>query len=82
MFAGRDKHGIDDIVLLIINTYWESCHIRLPELPSNLKWSIAVDTGASNCWDCIIHSDFVFDDLGISLDVQLRSVMVLEAVRK
>ena len=80
MFAGTDKTGNDDIVMLIINTYWETCHIRLPELPARLRWQIAADTGADNSDNCINHEDHVFPDVGISLDVKDRSVIVLEAV--
>lgn len=45
MFAGKQKStGVDDIVYLAINTFWENQKITLPQLPAPLCWRLAVST--------------------------------------
>jgi glycogen operon protein len=79
MFAGKDQKGKDDIVMMIINTHWETHLVRLPELPEGLRWQIAADTGAKKREDCIPRRRHVPPAAGRSLPVRERSVVVLAA---
>lgn len=44
LYAGRDQHGEDDAVCLLINPYWKSQTVRLPELPAGYFWRMEADT--------------------------------------
>lgn len=46
MYAGRvpDNSG-DDIVLLVVNVYWEEQTVTLPPLTPAINWCLSVDTG-------------------------------------
>ena len=45
MFAGRKENGIEDIVYIAINSFWEPVNVQLPALPMGYFWKLAVDTG-------------------------------------
>ncbi len=48
-YAGYSRQkGHDDIVYVAINVYWEDVTIRLPWLPENAYWSVAVNTADGN----------------------------------
>lgn len=45
MYSGRTTDDTDDdMVLILINTFWENQTMRLPDLPQNFSWNVAVDT--------------------------------------
>lgn len=45
LFSGRiAPAGADDAVILVINSYWESREITLPELPVQYAWQLVVNT--------------------------------------
>ncbi|MDR0272896.1 MAG: glycogen debranching enzyme, partial [Clostridiales bacterium] len=76
MFAGVDKNGADDIVLVLINAHWEPRNVELPVLPENLRWQAVVDTGAKNKKNCIPHDKFALPKVVNSLQIRERSVVV------
>lgn len=78
LYAGRSQdEKQDDIVLLLINVYWENQEFNLPWLPASLNWQIAADTnkepGEENPSSAARLS-------GASLQLPPRSVCVLEAL--
>ncbi len=44
LYAGRGNDGSDDLLLLLINVYWEEQFARIPQLPEGFVWNILVDT--------------------------------------
>jgi glycogen operon protein len=47
MFAGKTKDGIDDVVYVAINSYWEDLTIELPRLPEGHLWRVSLDSSNS-----------------------------------
>ncbi len=46
IYAGSRKEKYkDDIVCLAVNSYWERQEFYLPQLPADMDWYVAVDTG-------------------------------------
>lgn len=77
MFAGFDmqKHK-EDIVYLTINAFWETQEITLPDLNSNLKWYLAVNTGSkqemtysNQNMPVIQHRRFIIKERSVSIFV-------------
>ena len=45
MFAGRtEDNNKDDIIYIIMNTYWEPQNVGLPELKIGIQWELVIDT--------------------------------------
>ena len=45
-YAGfYNKKGLDDIVYIAINAYWEDIQIMLPNPPEGTYWALCIDTG-------------------------------------
>ena len=45
MFAGRtEDNSKDDIIYIIMNTYWEPQNVGLPELKIGIQWELVIDT--------------------------------------
>lgn len=44
MFAGCREDGVEDIVYLAVNAFWETRGVELPHLPIGYRWKRAVDT--------------------------------------
>lgn len=44
-FAGYDKEkGCDDLVYMVVNTYWEDVRVTLPDLQNTEAWYLSVNT--------------------------------------
>lgn len=81
MYAGRsDYRKKDEIVLILINVFWEDQDFSLPWLPASLSWHIAVDT-SRNFYEVSSQYHAKVQDAchGGKITVPLRSVMVIEA---
>lgn len=80
LYGGHnEKKGMDDILYLAINTYWEEIEVALPALPKICAWRVLVDTGAE------LGKQIGEEVSGLHLDcdtlhLQPRSVMLLEAI--
>ena len=74
MYAGRKVDGVDDIVYLGMNMYWEDVTVKLPELPEGYRWKLEADTGA-------YPESIVERELGRGGEItwKARSVVVLTA---
>ena len=49
LFSGYDETiGQDDVVYLMINSYWDEAVVCLPDLTGGYKWALAIDTAARN----------------------------------
>lgn len=80
MFAGRGKTGEkEDIVCLAINVFWEEQEFYLPDLPNNMHWSVAADTGRSYLEHCIPKDGKPVEILGNHFRMKDRCVCVLVA---
>lgn len=81
LYAGRTADGRrDDLVLLLINAYWEEQEFELPWLPAPLNWFTAVDTSQELTYSLpgdSLKREPAFQ--GGRLSVPARTVMVLEA---
>ncbi len=71
LFAGRGQDGVDDMVYLAVNPYWEGERHSLPHLPEGRAWRLVVDTWTGRCTG---PGDRV---TGGELYLQPRSVYVL-----
>lgn len=81
MYAGRDGSNTgDDIVYLAVNVYWEEQTFILPQLPANMDWYAAADTGKRYLPDTIPDSDKGMPRIsGGRISMIARSVCVLIA---
>ncbi len=79
MYAGANQKNPNDtdIVYFGINAYWEKVNVELPEIPSNYRWKLYVNTG--NPADNVIVEDqnIILHDRRITMEG--RSVIVLVA---
>nr|WP_312289612.1 glycogen debranching protein GlgX [Clostridium chromiireducens] len=77
MFAGWNKATTaDDIIYIAINSYWKKITMRLPDLPINLEWRIAVNTAMPSGED-FIHSVNEMLRVGNNIELDSRSVVIL-----
>ena len=80
MFAGRGQAGEkEDIVCLAINVFWEEQEFYLPDLPNNMHWSVAADTGRIYLENCIPKDGKPTEIVGNHFRMKDRSVCVLVA---
>lgn len=80
MFAGRGQAGEkEDIVCLVINVFWEEQEFYLPDLPNNMHWSVAADTGRMYLEKCIPADGKPIALMGNHFRMKDRSVCVLVA---
>ena len=80
MFAGRGQAGEkEDIVCLAINVFWEEQEFYLPDLPNNMHWSVAADTGRMYLEKCIPADGKPIALMGNHFRMKDRSVCVLVA---
>ncbi|WP_347707966.1 glycogen debranching protein GlgX [Clostridium sp. C2-6-12] len=82
MFSGfNEEIDEDDIVYIGINTYWEKQYVRLPDLPANLEWRMAVNTGVSgdrNFNESVEEMPAILS----RIEMEPRSVLIALGVRK
>jgi len=75
MYAGRTKENrADDIIYIVINTYWEKQTVYLPTLKPGLIWNIIIDTYQEESivkGKHLIHND--------SINIESRTVVILHA---
>jgi isoamylase len=78
MFAGWNKEddGNDDIVYIAINAHWEKQYVRLPDLPADLEWRIAVNTAMPAGQDFIESVDEM-PQVGEGIELAPRSAAIL-----
>jgi len=77
MFAGWNKATTaDDIIYIAINSYWKKVTMRLPDLPINLEWRVAVNTAMPPRED-FIHSVNEMLRVGNNIELDSRSVVIL-----
>ncbi len=69
MFAGKTKDGIDDVVYVAINSYWEDLNIEMPHLPEAHMWRVCLDSSNSPMKDGTA--------IGNSFVIKARSVVAL-----
>ncbi|MDO5547236.1 MAG: glycogen debranching protein GlgX [Eubacteriales bacterium] len=78
-FAGRNRSNTeDDIIYIGINAHWEEHIIRLPELPGQMQWYLAVDTNSGHPGDCYEPEDMPKIYNGV-FHMQPRSVIIAQA---
>ncbi len=79
MYAGakKDNPQNTEIVYFGVNAYWEKVNVELPEIPSNYRWKLYVNTG--NPADNVIVEDknIIIHDRKITMEG--RSVIALVA---
>lgn len=44
LYAGQDDAGVDDLVFVGVNTYWEKLGTSFPDAPSGKRWMLVADT--------------------------------------
>jgi len=71
LFAGTEK-GINSLVYVAANTWWKELEVKLPPLPRNRGWTLAVST-----WEETPMSPFAWQ--GDRFTIGPRSVMVFTA---
>lgn len=71
LFAGTDK-GKNDLVYVAANAWWEELEVRLPNLPQNRNWTLAVSS-----WEETPFTPFPWN--GSRFTIGPRSVMVFTA---
>lgn len=80
LFSGWDEEkGKDDVVYMIINSWWENTTVHLPALNDGLKWATCIDTAAKT------ESQFRREPVLLprqTLTINGRSVLVLTAVKQ
>jgi len=79
MFAGRDRSGCDDIVIIMLNAHWEEHDIVLPHLPACLHWNTEIDTGLGG--SCVPQKNRNSVGANGRARMKARSVMVFTAVQ-
>jgi len=82
MFAGQNEDGQDDIVLIIINAYWESMNIELPQLPKNMDWKIEVNTSKDDWHDNDPYNECSVLVIESHVSIKERSTIVLTAQKQ
>ena len=75
MFAGQEKGCTPQIIYVASNAYWEELDVRLPHLPADMRWELAVDT-----WEAEQKPGTFFTENTFA--IQARSVMVWTAAEK
>ncbi len=77
MFAGRNKEDNgDDIVYIAINSNWEKQYVKLPDLPTNLEWRIAVNTAMPARQEFIESVDQMIK-VGTKIELEPRCVVII-----
>lgn len=76
MFAGKPTgSGMDDIVYLAINVFWEQQTFWLPALPPSMHWHLAVNTQTGMCYEeahmPAIKSEFIIHPRSVAVFVAL-----------
>ena len=79
IYAGRNKENTkDDIICLAVNVYWEEQEFILPEIPLNMSWYAAADTGERYLSNTIpVSEDEMPPVCGGKINMAPRSVCVL-----
>ncbi len=75
MYAGINDNGVDELVYMGINSFWEGQTITLPEPPAGSRWYVMIDTYR--------RDSVVQDRIEVSGTVYInpRTVMVFETFR-
>lgn len=82
MFAGYNKEvNEDDIVYIAINAHWEKQYVKLPDLPIDLEWGIAVNTAMLEGQD-FSESDDKMLKINTSVELEPRSVVIIIGIKK
>lgn len=82
MFAGYNKtQNEDDIIYICINAYWEKQYVKLPHLPENFEWKIAINTAMPSGED-FIECINEMPRIGNNLEMYPRSVAILIGISK
>ena len=81
MFAGfNEETDEDDIVYIGINIHWEKQCVRLPDLPVNFEWRMAVNTGMSTNRD-FIESVEEMEPILDRMQMEPRSVVIALGIK-
>lgn len=75
MYAGRNKHGADELVYMAINAHWVEQIIELPMPPEDHTWYVTINTFEENS----VVQDIV--PVRGQLLIPPRTVMVMETYR-
>ena len=82
MFAGWNKEvNEDDIVYIAINAHWEKQYVKLPDLPIDLEWRIAVNTAMPAGNDFIESVDEMLQ-IRTKVELEPRSVLIILGIEK
>ena len=76
MQVGIKKIDEDDIVYIAINAHWEKQYVKLPDLPTDLEWRIAVNTAMPEGQEFIESVDEMFQ-IGTQVELEPRSVLII-----
>ncbi len=80
MYSGRTTDDTDDdMILILVNTFWENQTMTLPDLPQNFTWNVAVDTW----YDHEEGTDYnkLTERYDKNIIVKPRSVIILNSVK-
>ncbi len=74
LFSGQEADTSPDIVYVALNTFWEPVRIKLPILPSSLKWVLSIDTFTATIEDGLEEIT--------TTSIQARTIKVFTVVPK
>jgi glycogen operon protein len=81
MFSGWDKDkNQDDIVYIAINAHWEKQYVKLPDLPEDLQWRVAVNTAMSSGKEFFECDDKNSKSI-IRVELEPRSVVIILGIK-
>ena len=75
MYAGKNKHGADELVYMAINAHWVEQIIELPMPPEDHTWYVTINTYEENS----VIQDII--PVRGQLLIPPRTVMVMETYR-
>lgn len=82
MYAGakKDAPGVDEIVYFGVNAYWEKVNVELPEIPSNYRWKLYVNTGNSADNVIVENKNVLLNDRRITMEGRSVIAAVAEKI--
>ncbi|MDR0948411.1 MAG: glycogen debranching enzyme [Lachnospiraceae bacterium] len=77
LYAGRNRNrSQDELIYLAVNVFWEKQEFQLPDVPTPLRWYIAIDTGERYLPQSFAGKDELVEVSQLSIQIEPRSVCV------